>query len=198
MPFKPMGKLTYATALVVIPPPEVWPPIQAIRQQHDSKAHRWMPHLTLVYPFHPVADFPRLYASLAAAIASIPRFTVTLTEFKTFRHRRDNYTMWLKPEPKEPWLELHGTLLRASLRDSRPSEAVRFQPHLSVGQVQGKRQMEQLVADLQAAWRLIDFRVDHVSLIWRAEPPDDVFREADTIPLPPDRPDRQGQAGGLP
>ncbi len=32
-----MSKLTYSTAIVVIPPEDVWPAIQAIRTEHDSK-----------------------------------------------------------------------------------------------------------------------------------------------------------------
>jgi poly(A) polymerase len=53
-----MGRLVFTTAIVVIPPEDVWPPIQAIRTEHDAKVRRWMPHITLVYPCLPVADFP--------------------------------------------------------------------------------------------------------------------------------------------
>jgi hypothetical protein len=44
---------THHTAVVAIPPPEVWSPIQAIRRQHDRNVQRWMPHITLIYPFMP-------------------------------------------------------------------------------------------------------------------------------------------------
>ena len=44
---------THHTAVVAMPPPEVWEPIQAIRRQHDRNVHRWMPHITLLYPFMP-------------------------------------------------------------------------------------------------------------------------------------------------
>ena len=40
-------------AVVLIPPLEVWEPVQAIRRAHDRQYHRWMPHVTLVYPFRP-------------------------------------------------------------------------------------------------------------------------------------------------
>ena len=51
-----MGKLTYTTAIVVIPPQDAWPAIQAIRTKHDAKVRRWMPHITLVCPCLPVTD----------------------------------------------------------------------------------------------------------------------------------------------
>jgi 2'-5' RNA ligase len=175
--------LTYTTALVVIPPQETWAAIQAIRQQYDRKVRRWMPHITLIYPFHPVEDFAALREPLSEAIVSLPAFDVTLAEFQTFRHRRQNYTVWLKPEPQEPLAELHEVLSNASLRQQSSSRGRRFQPHLSVGQVQGRNDMERLVAELQTAWKPITFRVDCVSLIWRRDPPDDVFRVAEAIPL---------------
>ena len=41
--------------------------------------------------------------------------------------------------------------------------------------------MEQLRAALQTSWQPVSFTVDRVSLIWRGEPPDDVFRVIHTI-----------------
>jgi len=36
-----MGHKTYTTAVVLIPPLELWPPIQAIRRAHDRHNVRW-------------------------------------------------------------------------------------------------------------------------------------------------------------
>ena len=38
---------THQSAVVLIPPREVWAPIQAIRREHDRHLRRWMPHVTL-------------------------------------------------------------------------------------------------------------------------------------------------------
>ena len=176
-----VAALTHTTAIVVIPPEESWTAIQAIRQQHDRKVRRWMPHITLIYPFSPVEDFPVLREPLAAAVAGHPAFDMTLAEFKTFRHRGENYTIWLRPDPEQPLVELFELLSRALERVS--SSRRRFQPHLSVGQVQGKARMERLVQELQTTWKPTSFRVDRVALIWRRDPPDDVFRVSETIPL---------------
>ncbi|MGO8751906.1 MAG: hypothetical protein ACLQNE_38680 [Thermoguttaceae bacterium] len=43
--------------------------------------------------------------------------------------------------------------------------------------------MGRLIQELQAAWTSVSFQVDQVSLIWRGEPPDDVFRVGATILL---------------
>jgi hypothetical protein len=67
-----VGKLTYTTAIVVIPPEEVWPAIQAIRTKHDSEARRWMPHMTLVYPCLPLADLQAAQERLGIACRTTP------------------------------------------------------------------------------------------------------------------------------
>lgn len=170
-------------AIVVIPPEESWAAIQSIRQQHDRKVRRWMPHITLIYPFCPVDDFPAVREPLAAALVRQPSFDVTLADFKTFRHRRENYTVWLRAEPQGPLVALQETLAQAYLGAQSSFSGDRFQPHLSVGQVQGKDKMDRLVEELQVAWKPMTFRVDRVSLIWRRDPPDDIFRVADDILL---------------
>jgi RNA 2',3'-cyclic 3'-phosphodiesterase len=173
-----MTALTHSTAIVVIPPEEVWPAIQEIRQQHDRKMRRWMPHITLIYPFLPMDEFPAVREQLVVSAASIPAFELTLAEFQTFRHRRENYTVWLRPEPEKPLVDLYRSLCEASV-----GPADHFVPHLSVGQVQSKRDMVRLIDELQVAWEPLRFNVDGVSLIYRRDPPDDVFRVAETIPL---------------
>jgi poly(A) polymerase len=143
-----MGRLVDTSAIVVIPPEDVWPAIQAIRTNHDAKVGRWMPHITLVYPCVPVADFPAAQQRLAAACREVSAFGVELGEFRTFRHRRGNQTIWLTPEPESDLIELQAVVRRAAVGEAagggRPP---RFRPHLSVGQVQGNAEMQRLVAD---------------------------------------------------
>jgi len=81
-------------------------------------------------------------------------------------------------------VELQAVVQRAALRehlDDRRRQV--FQPHLSVGQAQGKAEMHRLVSELQVAWKPARFRVSAISLFWRGEPPDGVFRVAATVPL---------------
>jgi hypothetical protein len=71
----------HGAAVVIIPPPEVWKPIQAIRRQHDRQFHRWMPHVNLLYPFYPPERFANVLPRLADACAQIAPLVVTLTSF---------------------------------------------------------------------------------------------------------------------
>jgi 2'-5' RNA ligase len=175
---------TFTTAVVLIPPSEVQPAIQTIRQVHDRHFKRWMPHITLLYPFRPRHEFDQLAERFATACEAIDPFPVEFTELRCFRHRRDSYTLWLAPEPREAVIRLQA-VLEAMVPDCHDVGKHRdgFTPHLSVGQIQGERQRQALQHRLQAAWEPMAFTAREVSLIWRGDPPDDVFRVSHTVRL---------------
>jgi len=168
---------THQTAVVIVPPREVWEPVQAIRRLHDKQFRRWLPHLTLLYPFAPKRDFNKVLPELAQVGWDHSPFTLTLSRFRSFRHGRESYTVWLEPEPREPVVALHKALTRALPQFSDTSSfAGGFTPHLSVGQVEGKRKLERLLNELQAGWQPLSFTVGEVTLISRKDPPNDIFQ----------------------
>lgn len=175
---------THKTAVVIIPPEPVWPPIQAIRRRHDRHARRWMPHITLLYPFLPAeVGALRLRAS-RTALASVAPFRLTLRTMRFFDHGRGRYTLWLAPEPASAVERVQAALQGAvPACDDVRRHAGGFTPHLSLGQARGGRERDALLAEWQTAWRPLVFRVDHVALIERGDPPDDIFREVERLPL---------------
>lgn len=172
-----MSKKTHHTAVVLIPPEDCWEPIQAIRRVHDRHVRRWMPHITLLYPFRPRETFDEAAAALQGATAGIEPFEVVLREVRHFRHGRGSYTIWLAPEPADK-LERLQAALQAAIPEC--DDAARygggFTPHLSVGQVRGSAALEELTESLQSNWQTLRFVASRVSLLWRDDPPDDVFR----------------------
>jgi len=97
-----MPSKTHQSAVAVVPPQEVWGPIQAIRQRHDRQFRRWMPHINLPYPFYAPEQFNQTLPSLVKACAQLSTFTVTLAEFRFFLHSSRKATLWLAPEPRSP------------------------------------------------------------------------------------------------
>jgi 2'-5' RNA ligase len=168
---------THKTAVVIIPPEEVWSPIQAIRQEYDRHVRRWMPHITMIYPFRPKEQFEALAEEFRAVCQAIAPFELQFVHFRFFSHGRQQYTLWLTPEPVDPVIELQTALWQVvpDCDDTRKFKHG-FTPHLSVGQVRGKAQMEALSGQLQSRWQPLAFTVKEVNLIWRNQPPDDVFR----------------------
>lgn len=112
-------------------------------------------------------------------------FEVSLADFESFRHRRGKHTVWLDPQPNDAVERLHvaiGNSLLDCDNEFKNSNR-RFQPHLSVGQCQGREHTSQLVDQLQTAWEPVSFDVKKVSLISRNDPPDDVFLVENEIDL---------------
>lgn len=177
-----MTTKTHHTSVVVIPPQDVWEPIQAIRRQHDRQIHRWMPHINLLYPFVPRQHFATALPLLSAACQQVPAFEVTLTRLQSFRHASGRGTIWLVPEPHAAFVQLQATLQAAFPDYCEQSRfAGGFTPHLSLGQVASRRDLQPLLTALQTLWQPVRFALEAVALIWRdANTP---FRVEHWIPL---------------
>jgi 2'-5' RNA ligase len=179
-----MDAKTHETAVVVIPPQSCWEPIQAIRREHDRQARRWMPHVTLVYPFRPRDRFDVVAGALRPVCAAIDPFSVRLKGFREFHHGRGRYTLWLAPQPQDGFVRLQAALSRAVPDcDDVARHAEGFTPHLSVGQARGREALARLKGMLAERWSPLSFVVSEVCLIRRNPPPDDVFRVDRTLPL---------------
>jgi 2'-5' RNA ligase len=175
---------THTTAVVLIPPAEVWPAIQAVRQRHDRNARRWMPHITLLYPFAPRSSFPQMLPALGAACAGIAPFAITFARLGMFGHGRRGATLFLAPEPTAPLVALQSRLWEAAPDyDDTRHHASSFTPHLSIGQARDTAEAQALREALESSWRPLSFTAEAIQLLWRGEPPDDVFRVAHTLPL---------------
>jgi 2'-5' RNA ligase len=163
------------TAIVLIPPESLWESIQAIRRVHDLHVDRWMPHVTLVFPFVPAERFAQAEPDLDAACRTIPAFRMKLARFDYFPGPK---TAWLDPEPVESVRKLQSALqTRFPEFDDVTRFPGGFRPHLSVGQGPPG-----LPAKLQASWRTLEFDVREVALI-RRDGPEDPFRVDRAIPL---------------
>jgi len=173
---------TFKTALVIIPPLKLWEPVQAIRAKYDRHFNRWMPHITLIFPFREKHEFESLSEKFSQALEGIQPFAIELSRFAFFTHSGEEYTLWLKPEPAHPLHELQTQLWHVvpDCNDVRNFKHG-FTPHLSVGQISGKKPMQELLHTLQKSWKPLKFVVSHVSIIWRNDPPDDIFRVYENI-----------------
>ncbi len=175
---------THKSALVLIPPQQAWPPIQAIRKRYDRNLRRWMPHITLLYPFRPWPEDSGVSRTLSEICEQAAPCRIALTALRWFRHARGKYTLWLQPEPAEPIRSLHARLLQAFPDcDETARFADGFVPHLSVGQAHGDARFQSLYPRLAGEWQPLEFTLDAVYWIWRRDPPDDVFRIGRRFPL---------------
>ncbi len=175
---------TPLTAVVLIPPEGVWEAIQAIRRVHDPQFIRWMPHVTLLYPFVPAARLEEAAERLRPAAAGVQPFELSLGGFGHFSHGGRSATLWLRPEPVEALRELHAQLQAAVPWCSDVAGFPGgFQPHLSLGRFRDAAEAERLGARLAAAWQPIVFRVEQVAIIARSGAPAEPFCVECLLPL---------------
>jgi RNA 2',3'-cyclic 3'-phosphodiesterase len=180
---KPIAK-TPKTAVVIIPPQRVWQFIQNIRKKHDRQFNRWMPHITMLFPFKPKSEFDWALEELQHVCASFKSFEISLKRFDKFRQGKKNHTIWLAPEPREKIIELQERIFQIFPEcEDVQKFAQGFNPHLSVGQTASGAKMRTILEDLEKSWKPIKFQVSEVSLIWRKDPPNDKFQVWDTAPL---------------
>ncbi|UCD02044.1 MAG: 2'-5' RNA ligase family protein [Promethearchaeota archaeon] len=158
----------YTSAVVIIPPVEKWAPIQEIRKIHDRQINRWMPHITLLYPFRPEDDYPPLEREFSEKCISIKPFKIKLKQFNYFNHGRQRYTLWLNPEPIDVISNFQATILKI-VPDCNDVNKYKngFRPHLSVGQIKGKSNLMEIKKNLQERWKEITFLLNEIFFISR-------------------------------
>jgi poly(A) polymerase len=158
----------YESILAIIPPEDLFPPIQAIRQQYDAGFVEIVPHITLLYGFLPDEYFEEIVDLIAPILAQIPPFIVKLADFHIFTHRK-TATAWLRPvvEPEGALYELQKTLndLFPQCYEQSTKTEAGFTPHLSVGQFDTPA----IAQAKLPKWHPVKFTVDAVALISRRD-----------------------------
>jgi 2'-5' RNA ligase len=104
--------------------------IARVRQEWDYAAQVGIgPHVTVLFPFLPVADLaPPIRAELAAIAGAVPAFEVRFE-----RVRRFPDVVWVEPEPAEPFAALTAAVV--SRWPAYPPYGGRFEtviPHLTI------------------------------------------------------------------
>lgn len=175
----------YNTAVVIIPPENIWGSIQKIRRKFDRHIDRWMPHITMLYPFYPQSEFSWVIKKFSEIKRIFFSFEIMFEKLDYFHHKKENFTLWLKPEPSDKIIELQKKLLEYVPEcDDVSKFKTGFTPHLSLGQIKGKPNLHSVKKKLEYNWKPLSFIVKYIALIWRnKENPRDPFKVIEKVSL---------------
>ena len=144
-----MSAIASESALVVLAP-EAESIVKAYRDEHDPAAALGVPaHVTVLYPFHPLALAPAARARLTALFAEHEPFDYALASVGRFPT-----VLYLAPDPAEPFRRL--TLRVAAAFPEYPPYGGRHShiiPHLTVANTQDTARLEAVTAHFQATCR---------------------------------------------
>jgi len=175
----------YTSAVVIIPPEDTWEQIQEIREKYDRNFHRWMPHITLLYPFRPEVEYNALKGEFEKVCKNLKSFEVKLQNFKYFHHKKQQFTIWLEPKPKISVIQLQKVIQQIVPDCNNVSlHKEGFIPHLSLGQKTGKDLMLKTMQELQSQWKSFKFIVDKIHFISRENNINSKFVVKKSIRLP--------------
>ena len=97
-----------------------------------------------------------------------PSGEISLNHFHYFNHGRQRYTLWLNPEPVDLIKDLQARILKI-VPDCDDVNKYKhgFRPHLSVGQIQGKNNLTEIIGMLKENWKEIKFLLNEIFFIAR-------------------------------
>ncbi|KAF2124757.1 hypothetical protein P153DRAFT_252649, partial [Dothidotthia symphoricarpi CBS 119687] len=164
--------LSHKSALALLPPSSITPPIEAVRRVHDKHFARWPPHLNLIYPFLASPSQtteqgnesgpPRLKEEIRVRIEKVTKniqpFHVSLNADPpgTFSRSKRSQTVWLGPSTQSVQ-QLHAALQTEFTdcdSDQRP-----FTPHLSVGQARSDKEVQVLSEEIKKS--VFEYMIEH-------------------------------------
>ena len=168
---------------LVVDVPEAEPLVSRFRAEHDVDAvlRRIPPHVTVLFPFVPVAELGRAIHSRVAAVAGRVRaFDAQLARAATFEGH-----VWLAPVPRARFVRLMRRVYAAfPLLPPYGGLHPDPEPHLTVGRAASAPALAAVAAaaerELVPALPL-SFRVDALALL--AEEVDGTWSSADSFPL---------------
>eukprot|EP01064_Diplonema_japonicum_P038577 TRINITY_DN9399_c0_g1_i1.p1 TRINITY_DN9399_c0_g1~~TRINITY_DN9399_c0_g1_i1.p1 ORF type:complete len:318 (+),score=43.95 TRINITY_DN9399_c0_g1_i1:26-955(+) len=171
----------FKNALIVMPPVDMWGPIQSIRSVHDPAFVRWMPHINMIWPFATPVWHDKCAATLRNVLSTVRPFTIYLNNFDAFVKSKGPQTLFLNPTNAtngrlNDLHELQKKMVKCFPDCEGSSDS--FCPHLTVGKV--AHHMVNKVRE-GAKWKPTSFEVSEVFIISR---PDDVTPFAITQKIP--------------
>jgi len=172
------------TVINLVPPRELWPQSQQIRNR--SLPHqRCGPHLSFLDPFIIEEQFPRVVELITPVLAQVKPFTVKLQHLNYFKHKT-SAMLFVEPtfDPPNGLNSLLNALLEVfpQCNDQiKKSSDGQYKPHLSLARFRNEAALLPEKQNIARQWKPQTWVVDEVYLLARKGP--DLFVVKHAIPL---------------
>lgn len=176
----------HTSTVALVPPEEVWPPLQARRLQlRDKGLFRWPPHINLLYPFVPPGHYAAAIEAMSAACASCSPFDLTLDSLGCFggRSRGVLYCHPSSARELELLCELQAALQAAVPHCDGQQRRGIFTPHATLTHFPSREAAEEAREALAKSWQPISFSSTEAVHILRRDGDGGQFERAWTLPL---------------
>eukprot|EP01083_Nonionella_stella_P040905 110918_1 len=165
----------FRAALCIIPPVEIWPAIQEIREKHDAAYRRWQPHINILYPFVGEQYFESQISHIEHALRGIQPFDIVFKRFNFFdkggsaKDPDPECYVFLQPSPADTIGELQK--MYDALTGLYPFCALKkhnqgFKGHLTCAQF-ARSECVNNIPVMNAEWKALSFKCEYVCLIAR-------------------------------
>jgi len=176
-------KLAYTSAVVIVPPQNLWDQIQTIRKEYDKAYVRWMPHINMIYPFIPNDKFADSVPIIREKLQKFSPFKLVFDHFNYFQHGK-NCTLFLEPTttPANVINTLQASVesLFPYCNEQSTKSEHGFSAHLTVGTFPNTK-VKIFIQEFMKTFKPIEFVVKEIYLISRFD--DDPFEIRYAVPL---------------
>eukprot|EP01125_Pyxidicula_operculata_P005953 TRINITY_DN2078_c1_g3_i1.p1 TRINITY_DN2078_c1_g3~~TRINITY_DN2078_c1_g3_i1.p1 ORF type:complete len:805 (+),score=126.33 TRINITY_DN2078_c1_g3_i1:450-2864(+) len=169
----------------IVPPRQMWGPIQAIRTLNVANA-RCGPHFSFLDPFVLPKHYPIAAELLKEELKTFPPFKVHLKSFSYFNHAK-SYSLFIVPETT-PDPNAFNKLLKRCLKVFPQCNdlVVRggekgFVAHMTIAKYETYDQLKTAMDNLTKVWKPITFEIKELYFLARQE--GDPFEVKHVIPL---------------
>jgi len=162
--------LTSHSVINIVPPREIWGPIQSLRTRFVPDA-RCGPHFSFLDPFVLQKHYPEAAKILKEELSTFTPFTVHLNNFDYFIHSR-TVSLFLEPttEPPNGFHELLERCLKVFPQCNDlvlRSKSGKYHPHMTIAKFDSEEKMKEELEKLKAIWSPVKFTVKELYFLSR-------------------------------
>ena len=175
--------VAYST-LVLMPPPEFWEPIVAIKKNHMNPRIKRppYPHITMLSPFVRPVDFDKAVEDLVEVLKNFEPFDVEINSIKLFDNGT-SFTLYFDPEVVDK--ERSGIIREIYEQVAKvfPEGAEKsFEPHIGIVYTKKAYEAHQLHKKYQENWQPMRFTIKEIYINSRTGQ-EDPFLVRRVVPL---------------